>query len=167
MSNEKPTYPSRLAEQFVVRFPDGMRDRLKEAAHANGRSMNAEIIARLQKTFDQPAGVLVGRLGDEPSVVDEIAAVVAGLPKEQLQEPLLKILGEMRSVQEGLTAAASEARETITLLRKQIPAGARVVIGDKNVWIRRMDPSSKQERKNAGPQQGRRISFRKKLKHPT
>lgn len=44
---------SRHADKYIVRFPDGMRDRLKEAAHANGRSMNAEIIARIQLTFDQ------------------------------------------------------------------------------------------------------------------
>lgn len=43
--------PSRTADQYVVRFPDGMRDRIAEAAKANGRSMNAEIIARLQSTF--------------------------------------------------------------------------------------------------------------------
>lgn len=41
MSKELP--PSRTAEQFVVRFPDGMRDRIAEAAKANNRSMNAEI----------------------------------------------------------------------------------------------------------------------------
>lgn len=61
MSNEKPTYPSRLAEQFVVRFPDGMRDRLKEAAHANGRSMNAEIVGRLQQSFEAPDDVVALR----------------------------------------------------------------------------------------------------------
>lgn len=43
--------PSRTAEQFVVRFPDGMRDRIAEAAKVAGRSMNAEIVARLQSTF--------------------------------------------------------------------------------------------------------------------
>lgn len=43
--------PSRVAEQFVVRFPDGMRDRIAEAAKASGRSMNAEIVSRLQSTF--------------------------------------------------------------------------------------------------------------------
>lgn len=43
--------PSRTAEQFVVRFPDGMRYRIAEAAKASGRSMNAEIIARIQSTF--------------------------------------------------------------------------------------------------------------------
>lgn len=44
--------PSRTAEQFVVRFPDGMRDRIAEEAKAANRSMNADIVARLQQSFD-------------------------------------------------------------------------------------------------------------------
>lgn len=50
MSKDLP--PSRTAEQFVVRFPDGMRDQIAEAAKNNNRSMNAEIVARLQQSFD-------------------------------------------------------------------------------------------------------------------
>lgn len=50
MSKELP--PSRTAEQFVVRFPEGMRDRISEAAKANNRSMNAEIVVRLQQSFE-------------------------------------------------------------------------------------------------------------------
>jgi plasmid stability protein len=42
--------PSRKLDQYVVCFPDGMRDRLKEAAAANNRSMNAEIVARLKSS---------------------------------------------------------------------------------------------------------------------
>ncbi|ASP50924.1 Arc family DNA-binding protein [Sinorhizobium meliloti] len=34
-------------DRYIVRFPDGMRDEIAAAAKANGRSMNAEIIARL------------------------------------------------------------------------------------------------------------------------
>lgn len=49
MSKELP--PSRVAEQFVVRFPDGMRGRIAEEAKANNRSMNAEIVARLERSF--------------------------------------------------------------------------------------------------------------------
>ena len=44
--------PSRTAEQFVVRFPDGMRDRIADEAKTNNRSMNAEIVARLQASFE-------------------------------------------------------------------------------------------------------------------
>lgn len=39
---------SRKLDQYIVRFPDGMRDRLKANAEANNRSMNAEIVARLE-----------------------------------------------------------------------------------------------------------------------
>lgn len=45
-------YPSELADRFIVRLPDGMRDRISEAAKAAGRSMNAEIVSRLQSTFE-------------------------------------------------------------------------------------------------------------------
>lgn len=50
MSRELP--PSRKADQFVARFPDGLRERLSEVAKSNGRSMNAEIVTRLQGSFD-------------------------------------------------------------------------------------------------------------------
>lgn len=45
-------FPSDKADKFVVRFPDGMRDRIAEAAKANNRSMNAEIVARLQSSVN-------------------------------------------------------------------------------------------------------------------
>ena len=51
---DKP-YPSRVADQFQVRFPDGMRDRIAAAAKANGRSMNSEIVARLEASISTPA----------------------------------------------------------------------------------------------------------------
>ncbi len=37
----------------MLRFPDGMRELLKAVAAANGRSMNAEIILRLQESIAQ------------------------------------------------------------------------------------------------------------------
>jgi hypothetical protein len=47
----KPKYPSQAQEQFVVRLPDGMRDRIAAAAKRNGRSMNAEIVHALEEAF--------------------------------------------------------------------------------------------------------------------
>lgn len=35
-----------------MRLPDGMRDHIAAFAKKNGRSMNAEIVARLQYTFE-------------------------------------------------------------------------------------------------------------------
>jgi hypothetical protein len=47
-------YSSRTADKFVVRLPDGMRERVAEVARVNHRSMNSEIIARLQQSLGQP-----------------------------------------------------------------------------------------------------------------
>lgn len=44
--------PSVSADKFIVRLPDGMRDRIAEAARGNNRTMNAEVVARLQDSFE-------------------------------------------------------------------------------------------------------------------
>ncbi|WP_060602717.1 Arc family DNA-binding protein [Aureimonas altamirensis] len=46
-----PSDHGRGADQTVVRFPDGLRDLIKAAAAENGRSMNAEIMSRLEASF--------------------------------------------------------------------------------------------------------------------
>jgi plasmid stability protein len=87
--------PSRTADQFVVRLPEGMRDRVAAAAKANGRSMNAEIVAILAAGLDGatpdlsavPAGTLLdavirlygGKV--EVTVTPEVAAEVGSKPK--------------------------------------------------------------------------------------
>lgn len=43
--------PSQKLDQYIVRLPDGMRDRLKSAAEGHKRSMNAEIVDRLDRSF--------------------------------------------------------------------------------------------------------------------
>ncbi len=41
----------RGSDQFMVRLPEGMRERIKRAADRNGRSMNAEVVATLEHTY--------------------------------------------------------------------------------------------------------------------
>ena len=46
---------SREQDKFMVRMPEGMRDEIAKAAKANNRSMNAEIVARLERSIsDSP-----------------------------------------------------------------------------------------------------------------
>lgn len=45
---------SRSLDKVIVRLPDGMRDRIKSAAEANNRSMNAEIVATLEEKYPAP-----------------------------------------------------------------------------------------------------------------
>lgn len=53
-------YSSRTADKFVVRLPDGMRERIADVARNHHRSMNSEIIARLEQSLIQE-----GALSDE------------------------------------------------------------------------------------------------------
>lgn len=39
------------SDKANLRFPEGLRQRLKEVARDNGRSMNAEIVVRLEASF--------------------------------------------------------------------------------------------------------------------
>jgi len=45
--------PSSLADKSMLRFPPGMKDELKSSAHANYRSLNAEIVTRLRRDMDR------------------------------------------------------------------------------------------------------------------
>lgn len=47
----KNPYPSDQQDKFMLRLPDGMRDRIKAEADKNGRSMNAEIVALLDRNY--------------------------------------------------------------------------------------------------------------------
>ncbi len=40
---------SRNGDQVLTRFPDGLRERLKQRASENGRSMNSEIVAAVER----------------------------------------------------------------------------------------------------------------------
>lgn len=67
MSDQKD-FPSDRADKFVVRLPDGMRDRIKAEADNNKRSMNAEIIARLEQSLKLPA--MVDRIMESFKTID-------------------------------------------------------------------------------------------------
>lgn len=65
-------FPSGTQEQFNLRLPDGMRDRIRTAADLNGRSMNAEIVATLEEKY--PTTPI------EVKAVDGVIAYIIGAP---------------------------------------------------------------------------------------
>jgi len=66
------TKPGRDSDQFALRLPDGMRDRIKAAADENQRSMNAEIVSTLREKYPEP----------EPLDEDGIMELFLSLPEE-------------------------------------------------------------------------------------
>ena len=73
----------RGSDQFMVRFRDGMRDEIRLAAEASGRSMNEEILRRIEQTIvhgdnwdaDQVVKRLLVCLLHDKSRVEEEAAI--------------------------------------------------------------------------------------------
>lgn len=76
--NITPKKSSLQAEdKYIVRFPEGMRSRIAEQAKNNGRSMNAEIVARLEKSFmDEPL---------DPVSLSGIQKEILGLVEENVK----------------------------------------------------------------------------------
>ena len=60
---KQAVYSSRTADKFVVRLPDGKRERIADVARNHHRSMNSEIIARLEQSLLQE-----GALDDDLSM---------------------------------------------------------------------------------------------------
>jgi hypothetical protein len=58
-------FPSRKLDKFILRLPDGMRDAIATFAKANNRTMNAEIVLRLQNSFSSKRPVSGASSGNE------------------------------------------------------------------------------------------------------
>lgn len=52
MESSKSQRAPQSADKYVLRLPDGMRDKLADLARANNRSMNAEMVHILQQAID-------------------------------------------------------------------------------------------------------------------
>jgi len=70
-----PKRVGRGSDQFILRLPDGMRQRIAEFAEAFGRSMNAEIILRLERSFSE-FDEATRKFGQEGVFLDEVKRIV-------------------------------------------------------------------------------------------
>jgi len=88
---------NRDSDKFMLRLPDGMRDRIKLSADKNGRSMNAEIVARLQATYISrfhtvELDVVEGPMDDDAfeAVAEKIAQIAARRAIREYQKTMDK-----------------------------------------------------------------------------
>lgn len=69
-----------FSDKFMLRLPDGMRDRIKASAEKSNRSMNAEIIAALDEAFPPPypqnKGEIAEAYADLVSINDDLEKAV-------------------------------------------------------------------------------------------
>ncbi|NHZ36562.1 Arc family DNA-binding protein [Massilia rubra] len=121
---EKPTRAAtgRDSDKYIVRFPDGMRDQIAELAKANNRSMNAEIVARLQESITDvdpdalPQIKIVLDAGDQPISWDEIHEYMAALRKKmQINDVVLNV-----TVLAGEHVSSDERDAEVAALAKKL-----------------------------------------------
>ncbi len=72
-----------LQDKFMLRLPDGMRDRIRQAAESNNRSMNAEIISLLEWALDHDDQAAPA--DPSPVMLKDILAEIAGLRAELVE----------------------------------------------------------------------------------
>lgn len=75
-----PRYPSDDLKKLLLRIPNAMRERLETAAAENGRSLTAEVLARVESTFPKSEAWL-SRMQQSPAIrqAKELLAVEARL----------------------------------------------------------------------------------------
>lgn len=72
-------------DKFIVRLPDGMRDRIKAAADANNRSMNAEIVSTLEEKYPEPILPIL----TPQQMVEFFDQILSGLtPEDEAFDPI-------------------------------------------------------------------------------
>ena len=126
MSQKSP--PSRVADQFVARFPEGLRAELANVAHANGRSMNAEIVFRLRASLN---GFDYTALPSQVVQAVEVTMAASGLSQEEALTKLV-LAGQSQGgtvlhlhVAPGTTA--KDVHTALTAALKLIPPDSNVI----------------------------------------
>ncbi|MBO0905569.1 Arc family DNA-binding protein [Jiella sonneratiae] len=95
----------RGADQYMLRFPPGLRDRVKAYAELQGRSMNDEIIRILENEFPEPEGIeeRVSRL------LGLIAVLKAGEENPPVNRLFNELVDTLRSISDGTLGGVDEA----------------------------------------------------------
>lgn len=116
--------PKQTDPQFKLRMTPGIKDAIELAAAQNNRSMNAEILARLESSFhgaeqSKNSGTLFADIGEERLRKLEFDAFFSDLPRD---EYLAKIIDDASAYISAYKEAIEEANaldtENIVLARE-------------------------------------------------
>lgn len=111
----------RGSDQFPLRLPPGMREQIKQAAEASGRSMNEEILDVLREYFPQQPGM--------EEILDEIAYTAQILEALRVEEPsdgltssdkIQIVLGRLEEANDKLRKFFGEKQPSVVKLDKEI-----------------------------------------------
>ncbi|MDP2746196.1 Arc family DNA-binding protein [Pseudomonas sp.] len=93
---------SRTDPQFNLRIPEELRDKVAEAAKENRRSATAEIIARLEASFQQAFTFA------DAVIVDEVHRTEPKFSEADIKTAIDQVFGKLLFERIGLTATPTE-----------------------------------------------------------
>jgi len=102
-------FPSQELEKIIVRLPEGMRERLSEVAKANNRSVNAEVVARLEQGLFPPLANRLRSLLGQISGARGMSHITPSYIAEMIGEPRADTIESGFAGQESLTFAQLES----------------------------------------------------------
>lgn len=102
--------PSQTQDKFIVRLPDGMREQISEAAAANNRSMTAEIVARLARSFEGGAFNAGGTGADAGDQVTQDAISTLERRMRELENAMANLINNDRSYDHEMRITRLESR---------------------------------------------------------
>lgn len=97
MSKDDSRPLTRDLAPFGVRLPPDLKSRIHAAAEANNRSMNAEIVATLEKTYPPPTDPAAERFAAAFEMIDNIRKAATDEAAERIMHQLNVALAIARS----------------------------------------------------------------------
>lgn len=110
MTGGRGDFPSSKQDQFALRLPDGLRDRIKSHAKANSRSMNTEVILALEAAFPAPAvpeSVNEAMFAAASAVLDDWGQMLAAIGQDPATNPKIEALANALKAAETLERNAA------------------------------------------------------------
>ncbi|MCF9034198.1 Arc family DNA-binding protein [Acinetobacter nectaris] len=81
-----------LTVQYNLRWTEELREKITKEAKRNTRSMNQEIIARLEQSFEEQSSN-----GDFDKFISFLEVFVQGMPVDKTSEQLVNLINQWKS----------------------------------------------------------------------
>ncbi len=102
-----------LGVEYKVRMPQELKDKIAESAKELNRSMNADIVARLEQTFNDPL------INDPQSMIDRFDKVISII--EQQEKTIKNQDQTITTLKNMLDELSVSATQAVELLKKKAP----------------------------------------------
>jgi hypothetical protein len=128
METNKPTRVAQDADKFMLRLPEGLREKVADVAKQNKRSINAEFVARIEASF-QPLGTSEAPSETIREITRHAAQMLANRDEHvRLLEEYFRKSAQALSRAVGLLAKCQTPPEELPALEVEM-AGAQYFLG--------------------------------------